>query len=613
MDGRRLWLLPAIVGIFTWLAGYTFTVLGAQPINVDKPYTIPSPTDALQQLLEYSQRHERITSGHEFFKNAAYVGSKTCGECHQERFKEWSQTWHSKMERWPSSDIIVADFDTTISYSKVKALDVLGKTVPSVEVNYKVRTFKKDGGFFITILDEDQSENNQTFKVAKVLGGKWDEHYETEVLINGTTHYAVMPNRWSVEAKEWILDSFQLENWWVWDGSPKGRPRKPTELLIQQMAETKCTGCHTTGYEFKVDATTKHWKISGNGELGVACEHCHGPGSKHVKEATNALTKGVKLVSGTSTIVHPLKDLTQVQQAQICESCHTRQSSRIPGKTDLQFQDDFLVGDTDLATKMRDWTYHGSPLEASYFWPNGTNKRNRQQKQEFQHSTHAQKVGMTCITCHVFHGKPEPAQMRVSTEKICSTCHGADGLAGRDQVAYYEGSKMQKAGVLCVDCHMGKTAYRTSATSKWPRLKNGTGHSFNVPSPGKALLHNLITPCAGCHLDPPEMPGSPQTKLSVKPVYRELEELQRFWDITQNNTRKKIMAIRAEIAKVDLSDQTAAVWVSLAQQRLSSIVMDGSYGIHNPEKTKNNLRQAEKLVKRALEESSIVTGSIANK
>ena len=63
----------------------------------------------------------RVQSGQKFFKGAHYVGSETCKACHEQQYQEWRETWHSKMERWPSPDIIVGDFNNRIvTYKDVK-------------------------------------------------------------------------------------------------------------------------------------------------------------------------------------------------------------------------------------------------------------------------------------------------------------------------------------------------------------------------------------------------------------------------------------------------------------------------------------------------------------
>ena len=105
---------------------------------------------------------------------------------------------------------------------------------------------------FFTVIDEDNAANNQTYRIAKVLGGKWDEHYEVE--IDG--RYFPTMLRWSVNTKEWIINSYRPGDWIVWDGTPDGRPRRPEELAKDRYAEAKCAGCHTTGFDFKKDGIT---------------------------------------------------------------------------------------------------------------------------------------------------------------------------------------------------------------------------------------------------------------------------------------------------------------------------------------------------------------------
>jgi len=49
-------------------------------------------------------------------------------------------------------------------------------------------------------------------------------------------------------------------------------------LPTAHFAEAQCTQCHTTGFAFAQDQKTRVWKAGGNGELGIGCERCHGPG-----------------------------------------------------------------------------------------------------------------------------------------------------------------------------------------------------------------------------------------------------------------------------------------------------------------------------------------------
>src|SRR5262249_15817120 len=101
-----------------------------------------------------------------------------------------------------------------------------------------------------------------------------------------------------------------------------------------RFAEAKCSGCHTTGFEFYEDPAANHWKARGNGELGISCERCHGR--------------------------------------------NTNKTS-----SDLAFLQGFRPGDVDMTTRVRFWDYSATANqdENKYFYRNDWAKRNRQQWQ----------------------------------------------------------------------------------------------------------------------------------------------------------------------------------------------------------------------------------------
>jgi hypothetical protein len=306
-NGKRM---LCFVACLAWVHA---TPAFSQTANVDKEYRIPRPEEALRLLQEFG-RHERVKSGSQFFENATVIGSKACGECHQKRYQEWQHTWHSKMERWPSPETVVGDFnDAIVTYKDVKALDLAGKEVPGKKITYSVKAFRDGPNYMMTVLDGGDGSKNQTFRVAKVIGGNWDQAYEVEVGQN----YAVAPLRFAIGVNEWLINAFRMYEWVVWENDT-WRPRTGDELLTFRFAETKCTGCHASGYTFKKDPHTKRWGISGDGELGITCERCHGPGSAHAAQAREATASGQKLQRGTSTIINPLRDLDGDQQNQVC-------------------------------------------------------------------------------------------------------------------------------------------------------------------------------------------------------------------------------------------------------------------------------------------------------
>lgn len=558
------------------LAAISFPSFGQQAQQLTPTETLRVPRDP-----------GRVESGQNFFSGAKPVGSETCKSCHSKQYEEWAATWHAKMERLPSPDIIVGDFNNrVIVYKDTRVRTKDGK---EARISPSVVTSRTGDKFFFTLIDSDNPANNQTYEVAKVLGGKWDQHYEIKLGDN----YLPTPIRWSVAAQDWLVSTYRPYDWFEYDGTPDGRPRKPEELPLGRVAEAKCSGCHTTGFDFVKDKQTNVWKATGNGELGIACEKCHGPGSKHVAEANAAKAKGEQIKAGATTIVHPLKDLTALQQTQVCAQCHGRNTNKTV--SDLSFQVGFLPGDIDMTSRARFWSYSGTsnPDEYRYFWPNDWAKRNRQQWQDFAKSAHFNK-GLSCLTCHTFHGKWEEAQLRQKPQELCTGCHSSEGYAKRPNAEMFKESPMQKAGVQCVDCHMPKIGYRSDRTSKGPHQWDTSSHTFMVATPVLEKTQGIRSSCASCH----EGQGMKLAGGVQAPPFNS-EVLHALLTQRQTDTRNGISDVQKILASVKSKKLEAKALVDQANAKLNFVLLDGSLGMHNQVRSADLIADARKLAIKA--------------
>ena len=580
----RLSLAACLAGTYAiWSAGVTEAQDSASAIL---------PTDTLSMLRE----EHRVRSGQEFFKGARFVGAETCKSCHEKQFKEWQGTWHSKMERWPSPDVVVGDFnDRVVTYKDTVVETKAGK---KIKISPAVKASRAGDEFLFTLLDKDDPRNNQTFLIAKVLGGKWDQHYEVRIGDN----YLPAPLRWSVAAEDWLISSFRPEVWFRDDGTPDGRPRKPEELPMDRVAEAKCAGCHTTGFEFSKDKATGVWKAKGDGELGVSCEKCHGPGSLHVKEAEEAKAAGTKLEPGTSTIVHPLKDLDPLQQTQVCAQCHGRNTNKTI--KEIAFPLGFLPGDTDLTSRAMFWSYSGTSdkEKTKYFWPNDWAKRNRQQWQDFAKSTHFNTAGLSCLTCHTFHGKykvgySEKAQLRLKPEKLCISCHSENGYAMRPNAEMYTGSPMEQAGVRCVDCHMAKIGHRSDRTAKGSRPWDVSSHTFRVATPALQKSGGIRSACMACHEEGRK--ALPHVKKGVEVPVFTIDELEALRAEKKAVIRSLVEEVRAVLRGIKSQRSYVRARIDRANSLVDFVLLDHSMGLHNSEKSERMLQGALELANRA--------------
>jgi predicted CXXCH cytochrome family protein len=492
------------------------------------------------------------------------------------------------MEELPTRQNVIGKFDgKTFRIEDVQVTSLDRKRTE--RVSFDVRPFEKDGKYFFTIFDRDNPRNDQTYEITKTLGGKWDQGYEISI----GPHFFPAILRYSVAGEGWWQRGYQSELWIEPDGTPDGRPRRPEELPTDFNAETKCAGCHTTGYSFKKNAKGVY-EMTGRGELGIACEKCHGPGEKHVAATRAAKQTGTKLTKPELHIVHGLKDLDQEQQTQLCGQCHGRGASRHDRA--VEFVDDFLPGDRDLVDKFLFWNFQSTRQrsEANYFYKNNWSRRNRQQWQDHLISAHSTKAEMSCLSCHAFHGKWEGAQLREKPQALCTSCHRADEVAARPQHEYYSGSAMDNAGVKCADCHMARIGTRSSWTEQHKATKEApwdvSAHHYMVATPALKKLTGMRSACESCHTKGREIP--PWIESWASPKLTTNDDLADIMEDIQDETKEQIRELQAAFKR----EKTTPEARDAARMRLKMVIADGSYGFHNPDRTKKLLAEARALL-----------------
>jgi len=198
-----------------------------------------------------------------------------------------------------------------------------------------------------------------------------------------------------------------------------GRPMDPGEPQL-------CFGCHTTQSSLK-NQFDPHAAV-----LGVACEHCHGPGAKHVA----AMSLGME-AQGPSYILNPAH-LSPVDSVDFCGACHRT------------WQDVVSGGFVGLGVyNVRFAPYR---LENSKCWGSGDAR-------------------LTCIACH------DPHKRLVTDAAFydakCLRCHVLGGEKKSATASGHPGRACPKASAKCVTCHMPKIeppGLHSSFTDHWIRI-----------------------------------------------------------------------------------------------------------------------------------------------
>jgi len=165
-------------------------------------------------------------------KDAHFVGSEKCKECHKEEHHDWHNSLHAKMIQDIKQDASVV----TADFSKLP----------------------KDADFTLA-------------QAVYTIGSKFKQRYMIPATINGKEDFRLGNYQWNQQTKKW--QGFKPYKYWYKDAYPHDNKEFPTS--------NACDGCHFTGYM----STGKRVEPS------ISCESCHGPASKHVKDPKSPIFK----------------------------------------------------------------------------------------------------------------------------------------------------------------------------------------------------------------------------------------------------------------------------------------------------------------------------------
>lgn len=165
-------------------------------------------------------------------KDAHFVGSSKCKQCHEEESHHWKSSLHAKMiqniQQDPSA--VVADFTQ----------------------------LPPDADFTLA-------------EAMYTVGSKFKQRYMIPATINGNEDFRLGNYQWNVETNRW--QTFKPYTYWYKEAYPQDNKVLPTS--------NTCDGCHFVGYMSRAQRI----------EPSISCESCHGPGSQHVQNPENAIFK----------------------------------------------------------------------------------------------------------------------------------------------------------------------------------------------------------------------------------------------------------------------------------------------------------------------------------
>jgi tetratricopeptide (TPR) repeat protein len=394
-----------------------------------------------------------------------YVGQQVCGRCHQEQQKRWTGSHHDRAMQVANEQAVLGDFnDASFTYYGLTST-----------------FFKRDGRFMVHTDGPDGELHDYEIKYTfgihplqqyliefpggrlQALGIAWDSRPREQ---GGQRWFHLYPNEkiTPIDSLHWTAPD---QNW-----------------------NYQCAECHSTNLQKNYDLTVNRFNTTWS-EINVACEACHGPGSRHVAWAEHQAgweslssdpakglvvrfneRAGVQWVmdakTGSAQRNSPRETGIEIET---CARCHSRRG---------QFWADYTPGrpilDTHLVQLLTPGMYHADGQQQDEVYNYGSFLQSKM--------AHA---GVTCSDCH----DPHSLKLRAPDNQVCAQCH----QPGKYDTTAHHFHPLGSTGARCAACHLPTTTYMVVD----PRHD----HSVRIPRPDLSVQLGTPNACNYCHADHP--------------------------------------------------------------------------------------------------------------
>ena len=396
---------------------------------------------------------------------ATFVGRRVCAECHPRQDESWRGSDHDLAMQPADERTVLGDFGgATLSRRGVRS------------------TFlTRDGKPFART--EGPSGRLEDFPVAYTFGVRPLQQYLVP-LPGG--RYQALSFAWDTR-----LRTAGGQRWFDLYASERLQPGDAQHWTGRdQTWNHMCAECHSTNLKKNYRAADDRYETTWS-ELNVACEACHGPGSRHVEWARaakdtpprrgdDALGLAVSLrerreaawrideLTGVARRTGPVPSRLEVET---CAPCHARRAT-----IDDRYVHGHPLLDSHRPALLERELYHADGQILGEVYEYGSFLQSRMYR-----------AGVTCSDCH------DPHSLKTATppSAVCARCH----LPARFDTPAHHHHPAGSTGAACVGCHMPERTYMT--------VDGRRDHSLRVPRPDLSIAIGTPNACTGCHRDRP--------------------------------------------------------------------------------------------------------------
>lgn len=445
----------------------------------------------------------------------AYVSSNRCIGCHPAEHASWHRTFHRTMTQVAMPDNVVGAFDGTtvfsngLEYRVFRQGDEFWAEMPDPEIMMYVvqgaqRGTAKQIGEMTYLVKKSKDAPVEKLNLRdvprvrrQVLMTTGSHHYQT-YWVDGSAKFGrllqTLPLIYLIRDERWIPREAAFMH-----------PPGVTHMITQW--NNHCIKCHSTGGNPALDPKTGKFDTR-VGELGIACEACHGPGEEHIRVNQSPLRRYQLHLSGQSdpTIVNP-ENLDHRASSQICGQCHgvfiPRKSYAMkyafdgilyrPGQDLHETRYYIQHPENDPTANRQKELRRNRKFFRERWWDDGTVMAGGREFSALSVSGCYLRGKISCLSCHSMHDSKPADQLKPGMREpiACTQCH--DQAEYTTEIESHTFHAPESSGSNCLNCHMPHTTYALLGA-----IRN---HQIASPNAVSSIRHGVPNACNLCHLD----------------------------------------------------------------------------------------------------------------